>query len=179
MRRYAICRKVKLFKLFDQGKRPSDLPRSPVSRKTLYQYYGEWRKERGIEGRKTGFAIKVFDRKAYLAQNREKQRQKSQQKLMTLVTSWEATLAALKDWDGESEKKVYIPGKGYYRLGNLLRLKVGSKPGTYARMTREENIAVFEKWVKLGKEATDLAVFEELCRRHKAGYPSEIEGGLD
>ena len=98
---------------------------------------------------------------------------------MTLVTSWEATLAALKDWDGESEKKVYIPGKGYYRLGNLLRLKVGSKPGTYARMTREENIAVFEKWVKLGKEATDLAVFEELCRRHKAGYPSEIEGGLD
>lgn len=44
-RHYAISKKAQLFGLFDEGKRPSDIADAPVTRKTLYIYFREWREE--------------------------------------------------------------------------------------------------------------------------------------
>jgi hypothetical protein len=177
MGRYAICRKAKIFKLFDEGKRPADIAEVPVTRKTLYQYYYEWRREKNLPGRQTGFAIKKFDRKAYLSQKKEEELRKEKEGVMKFASRWEVIAAAMKNWDGESPQKINIPGVGYRWLSKLLKYKVG----TPSPVTKEEiiaakvtTVALLEKWVELAKRAANLTEFRELCKNEAVGSPAEI-----
>ncbi|MBA7711581.1 hypothetical protein ES703_120547 [subsurface metagenome] len=117
-RHYAISKKAQLFGLFDEGKRPSDIANAPVTRKTLYLYFREWREERGVAGKKTGFAVKKFNRRAYLEAKENERRKKEKGTISRLVTDWEAVLEALKGWDGDLEhtgQRIYLPGSRDYR----------------------------------------------------------------
>jgi len=177
-RHYAIRKKAQLFGLFDEGKRPSDISDAPVTRKTLYQYFSEWRRERGVAGKPTGFAIKKFNRRAYL-EAKENERRKKERKIITrCVMDWEVILKALKQWDGDLEhtgERIYLPGRRDYRwLRGVLRLKKELGRRT-VYMTKEENSTLYEKWVECGKKAQDKADFKRLCRKERVGVPSEIE----
>lgn len=169
-RHYAIRKKAQLFGLFNQGKRPSDIADAPVTRKTLYQYFGEWRRERGVAGKKTGFAVKKFSRKAYLEA-------KEKEIITRFVMDWEVILKALKEWDGDLEhtgQRIYLPGSRDYRwLRHVLRLKRDAR-GISLYMTREENLTLYEKWVECGRKARDVADFRRLCREAGVGLPAEI-----
>jgi len=177
-RHYAIGKKAKLFMLFNEGKRPSDIDHAPVTRKTLYQYFSEWRRERGIDAKKTGFAIKKFSRKAYLEAKEEERATKEREGITKLVKDWEATLEALKRWDGNLEhtgERIYLPGSRNYRwLRHVLRLKRDQR-GKSFYATREENLILYQCWVELGKKAQDKADFKRLCREHGVGLPSEVD----
>jgi len=192
-RHYAVRNKAKLFELFDQGKRPSDIADAPVSRRTLYQYYYEWRKERGIEGKKTGFAVKSFDRKAYLEAKRQealrKEREeleRAKERLRSWLTDYEIVLSELKRWAedlGERESpppKIYLPTKRAHRwLSHLLRYRTG-EPGPLKEWRErlpiiERNIAWLEKWVKIANKARSLSEFKEICVKETGGYPPEVE----
>lgn len=177
MRHYAIRKKTQIFQLFDQGKRPSDIGDVAITRKTLYQYFGEWRKERGIPARRTGFAIKKFDRKEYLqARERDKQR-KERGTILKFVMDWESILSALKMWDGNFEHtgaRIYLRGSRSFKwLRHVLRLK-RDRWGKSLYMTREENLTLYERWVECGKKAQDNADFKRLCRNEGVGLPSEL-----
>jgi len=177
-RHYAIKKKAAIFRLFDEGKRPSDIDDVPVTRKTLYQYFREWRKERAIEGKQTGFAIKKFDRRAYL-EAKENERQKKEREIIArFVMDWEVILKALTEWDGNLEhtsQRIYLPGSRDYRwLRHILRLKKDTRKKSLY-MTREENLTLYEKWVECGKKVQDKADFKRLCRKEGVGLPSEIK----
>ena len=176
-RHYAIRKKAKLFRLFDEGNRPSDIGDAPVTRKTLYQYFREWRNERAIEGKQTGFAIKKFNRKAYLEAKENERRKKERESITRLVMDWEVILKALKGWDGDLEhtgQRIYLPGSRNYRwLRYVLRLKRDPREKSLY-MTREENLTLYEKWVELGRKAQDKADFKRLCREEGVGFPSDI-----
>jgi len=177
-RHYAIKKKAEIFRLFDEGKRPSDIGDAPVTRKTLYQYFGEWRRERRVAGKQTGFAVKKFNRRAY-AESRENERRKKERESITrLVMDWEVILNALKGWDGDLEhtgRRIYLSGSQNYRwLRHVLRLERDSR-GKSLYMTREENLTLYEKWVECGKKAQDWADFKRLCREEGVGFPSEIK----
>jgi len=177
-RHYAVRKKAKLFRLFDEGKRPSDIGDAPVTRKTLYQYFREWRKERGIAGKETGFAIKKFNRRVYRQGKENERRKKEKETITRLVTDWEVILKALKEWNGDIEhagQRIYLPGSRSYRwLRHLLRLKRDPR-GKHLYLTREENLALYEKWVDLGRKAQDKADFKRLCHEEGVGFPSEIK----
>jgi len=177
-RHYAVGKKAQLFGLFDEGKRPSDIADAPVTRKTLYLYFREWREERGIKGKKTGFAVKKFNRRAYLEAKENERRKKEKESLTRLVTDWEVILNALKGWDGDLEhtgQRIYLPGSRDYRwLRHVLRLKRYPR-GQSLYMTREENLTLFGKWVEIGRKAQDKADFNRLCREEGVGFPSEIK----
>ena len=177
MRHYAIRKKSQIFQLFDQGKRPSDIGDASVTRKTLYQYFGEWRKEKGIPAKRTGFALKKFDRKEYLqARERDKQR-KERETVLKFVMDWESILDALKMWDGNFEHtgvRIYLRGSRSFRwLRHVLRLRKDPL-GKSLYMTREENLALYQKWVELGGKAQDRTDFKKLCRNEGVGLPSEL-----
>ena len=177
-RHYAVSKKAELFQLFNQGNRPLDLADAPVTRKTLYQYFREWRRERAIEGKQTGFAIKKFNRKAYLKVKEDERRKKERESITKLVMDWQAILEVLKRWDGNLEhtgERIYLPGSRNYRwLRYVLRLKADSR-GKSLYMTREENLILYEKWVELGRKAQDKADFKRLCRDKEVGFPSDIK----
>ena len=177
-RHYAISKKAQLFGLFDEGKRPSDIGDAPVTRKTLYQYFSEWRRERGVAGKKTGFAVKKFDARAHLAAEEEKRRKKEKGTISRLIRDWEAVLEALKGWDGDLEhtgQRIFLPGSRDYRwLRHVLRLKRDLR-GKSLYLTREENLTLYEKWVELGRKAHDKADFKRLCHEEGVGFPSEIK----
>ena len=177
-RHYAVGKKAQLFGLFDQGKRPSDIADAPVTRKSLYIYFREWREERGVVGKQTGFAIKKFDRKVYLDSQENERRKKERESITRLVMDWEVILKALKEWDGDLEytgQRIYLPGSRDYRwLRHVLRLKRDMR-GKNLYMTREENLTLYEKWIECGKKAQDNADFKRLCREERVGLPSEIK----
>ena len=176
-RHYAVSKKAELFRLFDQGNRPLDIADAPVTRKTLYQYFREWRRERAIEGKQTGFAIKQFNRRAYLEAKENERRKKERESITKHVMDWEVILKALKRWDGNLEhtsQRVYLPGSRDYRwLRYVLRLK-RDPWGKSLYMTREENLTLYEKWVELGRKAQDKADFKRFCREEGVGLPSEL-----
>ena len=154
-----------------------DIADSSVSRKTLYQYFCEWRREKAIAGKQTGFAIKKFDRKEYLqAKERDKQR-KEREIILKFVMDWESILNALKMWDGDLEhtaQRIYLPGsRGYRWLRHVLRLRKDPL-GKSLYMTREENLTLYQKWVELGGKAQDRTDFKKLCRNEGVGLPSEL-----
>lgn len=175
---YAVSKKAELFRLFDGGKRPSDIADAPVTRKTLYQYFREWREERATEGKQTGFAIKKFDRKVYLDSQENERRKKERESITRLVMDWEVILKALEEWDGDLEhtgQRIYLPGSRDYRwLRHALRLKRDMR-GKSLYMTREENLTLHGKWVEIGKKAQDKTDFKRLCREEGVGLPSEIK----
>ena len=177
-RHYAVRKKAQLFGLFDGGKRPSDIGDAPVTRKTLYQYFSEWRTERGVAGKKTGFAIKKFNRKVYLEAKENDRRKKERETITRFVMDWEVILKALKGWNGDLEhtgQRIYLPGSRDYRwLRHTLRMKRDAR-GKSLYITREENLTLFEKWVECGKKAQDMADFKRLCREAGIGSPSEIK----
>ena len=177
-RHYAVRKKVGLFRLFDEGNRPSDIDDPHVTRKTLYQYFREWRIERQIEGKQTGFAIQKFNRRAY-SEAKEKERQKGEKESITrLIVDWEVILNALKGWDGDLEhtgQRIFLPGSRDYRwLRHVLRLKRNPR-GQSLYLTREENLTLYERWVEIGRKAHDKADFKRLCHEEGVGFPSEIE----
>jgi hypothetical protein len=177
-RHYAITKKAAIFRLFDEGKRPSDIADAPVTRKTLYQYFCEWRKERAIEGKQTGFAIKRFDRRAYLKAKEDERREKEREIIARFVANWAAILEALAAWDGNiahASRRIYLPGSRDHRwLRHVLRLKRDVRGKSFF-MTREENMTLFERWVECGRKAQDVADFKRLCREAGVGPPSEIK----
>ncbi len=177
-RHYAISKKAAIFRLFEEGKRPMDIADSSVSRKTLYQYFCEWRREKAIAGKQTGFAIKKFDRKEYLDSQENERQKKERESITRLVMDWESILNALKMWDGDLEhtaQRVYLPGSRDYRwLRHVLRLRKDPF-GKSIYMTREENLTLYQKWVELGGKAQDRTDFKKLCREEEVGLPSEIK----
>lgn len=176
-RHYAVSKKAELFGLFDEGKRPCDIADAPVTRKSLYQYFGQWRRERGIRGRQTGFAINKFSRKAYLEAKENERRKQERKELAKLVMDWQAILQALKSWDGSPEhtdQRIYLPGSRNYRwLRHVLRLKT-DQLGKWAYMAREENLNLYGRWVEVSRKAQDITDFKRLCREQGVGYPSEL-----
>ena len=176
-RHYAIRKKVKLFQLFDEGKRPADIADAPVTRKTLYQYFREWRRERSIEGKKTGFAVKKFDRRLHLETERAERLKKEKEGITRLVMDWDVILKALKGWDGDLEhaaQRIYLPGSQKYRwLRHVLRQKRDPR-GKSLYMTREENLTLHEKWVEIGRKAQDKADFKRLCYEDRIGFPPAV-----
>jgi hypothetical protein len=177
-RHYAVRKKAQVFGLFNEGKRPSDISDAPVTRKTLYQYFSEWRRERGIRGKKTGFAIKKFNRRAYLEAKESEKQKKEREIISRFVMDWEAILKALKEWDGDLERagqRIFLPGSRDYRwLKRVLRTKRDAR-GRNVYMMREENLTLYEKWLECGKRAQDSADFKRLCREEEVGVPSEIK----
>lgn len=177
-RHYAVRKKAKLFRLFDEGKRPSDIGDASVTRKTLYQYFREWRKERGIAGKETGFAIKKFNRRVYRQGKENERRKKEKETITRLVVDWEVILNALKGWDGDLEhtgQRIFLPGSRDYRwLRHVLRLKRNPR-GQSLYLTREENLSLYERWVEIGRKAHDKADFKRLCHEEGVGFPSEIK----
>ncbi|MBA7592100.1 hypothetical protein ES708_34277 [subsurface metagenome] len=122
-----------------------------MTRKTLYQYFCEWRSERSIEGKKTGFAVKKFDRRLHLETERVERLKKEKESITRLVMDWEVVLKALKGWDGDLEhavQRIYLPGSQKYRwLRHVLRLKRDPR-GKSLYMAKEENLALYEKNLK-------------------------------
>ncbi len=192
-RHYAVRNKAKLFQLFDEGKRTSDIPDAPVSRRTLYQYYWEWRREKGIEGKKTGFAVKPFNRKAYLeAKKGKKLREETEEpksgkeRLSRWVRDYEIVLSVLKQWAEDLREKdampprVYLPVKGEYCwLNHLLRYErgeMGSIKGWRDGLPIIlRNITLLEKWIETANKASSLSEFKGLCVATTNGYPPEVE----
>lgn len=185
-RHYAIRNKAKLFELFDQGKRPSDIPDAPVSRRTLYQYYWEWRKEKGIAGKKTGFAVRPFDRKTYLEAKKREEVKREKERLMRWVKDYDTVLSGLRQWAEDLREKevtpprVYLPIRREYRwLNHLLRYdrgELGALKGWRDRLpTILRNITQLEKWIEIAGKASSLSEFKELCARETGGYPPEVE----
>jgi len=185
-RHYAVRNKAKLFGLFDQGKRPSDIEDVPVTRRTLYQYYWEWRRERGIEGKKTGFAVKPFDRKTYLEAKKEEEAKREKERLVRWVKDYEIVLNQLRQWTEDLREKevmtprIYLPIKREYRwLSHLLRYK-SSEMGSSKRWKDRlpiilRNISWLEEWIEMARKASSLSEFKELCTRETGGYPPEVE----
>lgn len=177
-RHYAVGKKAQLFGLFDEGKRPSDIANAPVTRKTLYLYFREWREGRGVAGKKTGFAVKKFNRRAYLEAKENERRKKERESLTRLVMDWEVILKAFQEWDGDLEhtgQRIYLPGSRAYRwLRHVLRMKRHPR-GKSLYMTREENLGLYERWLECGKKAQDKADFKRLCHEAGVGLPSEIK----
>jgi hypothetical protein len=176
-RHYAIGKKAKLFKRFDAGDRPSDVDDASVTRKTLYQYFGEWRKERGIPGRRTGFAIKRFNRKAYLKAKEKERRSKQREGILRLVSDWEGILEALEKWDGDfngASGKIYLRGHRDYKW---FKRVLGQKRerGIIVPMTKEENLFLYGKWLEIGNKARDKAHFERLCHKEGVLPPSGLD----
>ena len=193
MGHYAGSRKAKLFKLFDDGKRPADIDKAPVSRQVLFQYYGEWRTEHGIPGKLTGFALKKFDRGAAIKAKQEEKRARErrhlaavkaleeekrvreQTRLLQLARDWEALAVGFKRWDENREEteKVYLPGSGSV---TWLRQRLLQKSPRDKFLTKEENARMFQAWAELARLAHDKKDFERLCRERKLGLPPILEG---
>lgn len=185
-RHYAVRNKARVFALFDRGKRPSDIRTAPVSRRTLYQYYWEWRMENGIEGKKTGFAVKPFDTKAYLKAKKAEQQKREREPLVRWIKDYEIVLRALKQWAEALKKgeaavpKVYLPIEKRERwLNQLLSYnagEMGSDKGWRDRLPMiGRNIGWLEQWIEAARRAADLTEFNELCIESGVGYPSEID----
>ena len=187
MKHYAIGNKTKLFKRFDKGDRPSDIGSCDVKRRTLYQYYGEWRREKGIQGKRTGFATSNFNRKAFLIEKekekrrveRERERERLRQEKEELnrhVMDWEALVEALKRWDGYTRPgpSVYLLGSRRYSfLVNCLRLQKLSD-GTMRTLSKEENLALLEKWIEVEEKSRGISDFLSRCDKEAAGIPPEL-----
>jgi hypothetical protein len=187
IRHYAIRHKIKVFRLFDKGKRPSDISYSALNRITLYQYYREWRKENGIEGKKSGFAIKPFDRKAYLEAEKAEKFKKEKEHLVRWVRDYELVLSAFKKFTGDLKNKdtdsapmIYLPvKKDYIWLNHLLRYNEG-EPGQFNGWRNrlpiiQRNIKWLEKWIDNARKASSISEFRALCEHQAIWYPSEIE----
>jgi len=193
MGHYAGSRKAKLFKLFDDGKRPADIDKAPVSRQVLFQYYGEWRTEHGIPGKLTGFALKKFDRGAAIKAKEEEKRTKERRhlaavkaieeekrvreraRLLQLASDWEALAVGFRRWgeNREETEKVHLPGSGSVTwLGQRLLQKL---PGGKS-LTKEESARIYQRWAELARLAHDKKDFERLCCERKLGLPPILEG---
>jgi hypothetical protein len=185
---YAVRNKAKLFVLFDQGQRPSDIAEAPVTRRTLYQYYWEWRKERGIEGKKTGFAIKPFDRASYQEAKRQEELAREQEHLARWVRDYEIVLTALKRWSEslgaggqeETSPKVYLPTQGSYRWLNHVMTYTKGEPGPFKGWRSrlpiiERNLTRVEAWVRIAREVSSLTEFKNRCVEEVGVYPAQVE----
>lgn len=183
---YAVRNKARIFALFDQGKRPSDIGFVRVSRRTLYQYFWEWRKERGIEGKKTGFAVKPFDMKAHLKAKKAEESKRQKEPLVRWVRDYQVVVTALKEWaEGLKERetpvpRVYLPVQNRELwLNHLVRHEMG-QPMPRAPWREQlpiilRNIDWFEKWIGAARKAPTLAEFKDICTETGIGYPPEIE----
>ena len=174
---YANSKKSKIFQLFNAGMRPSDISEAPVTRKTLYRYYGEWRGEKSLPPKPTGFAIKKFNRKAQLEKREYETQQRAMEGISRLVMDWEAILKAVEEWDGDFEhtgRRLYLPGRREYRwLRHCLRIK--KEPGRVTYMTRKENLSLYQTWVEAGRQARNMEDFRRRCLQAEVGLPAEIK----
>jgi hypothetical protein len=77
--RYPGCQKAKAFKLFDQGKRPSEIYNLVKVRKhTLYCYYQLWKREREEESERKRLAE---ERQQRLEEEREERERKQEEEM--------------------------------------------------------------------------------------------------
>lgn len=120
----------------------------------------------------------LLARKAYLNAKEGERRSKQREGIVRLVMDWEDILEALERWDGDLEhtgEKIYLPGSRRYRwLRHVLRLKRDQR-GKTIYMTREENVFLYKKWVKIGKRARDKADFKRACHQEEVGFPPEVD----
>lgn len=178
-RHYAIARKSKAFQRFDEGKRPLDIDDVPITRRTLYQYYGEWRRERGIAGKRTGFALRKFNMRARIRAEERERRKREKETISTWVMDWEVILEALTKWDGVLEHsslrgRLYLPGSnGHPWLRHKLLTNKDRSAGIRF-LTREDNLHFYGKWAELGRKAKDIADFKRLCDEDGIGTPFGI-----
>ena len=78
--RYPGCQKAKAFKLFDQGKRPSEIYNLvKVKNHTLYNYYQLWKKEREEESKRKRLAE---ERQQRLEEERKERERKQEEEML-------------------------------------------------------------------------------------------------
>jgi len=83
--RYPGCQKAKAFKLFDQGKRPSEIYNLVKVRKhTLYCYYQLWKREREEESERKRLAE---ERRRRLEEERKERERKQEEEM------WQESMA--------------------------------------------------------------------------------------
>jgi hypothetical protein len=182
MGHYAIKNKVKVFQLFDEGKRPADIDFPAVSRNTLYQYYAEWRREKGLAGKKTGFAVKKFIKKSAPAVAQKPSDRNSTLVSGTLVhdiTGRDRTnldsfildcITILDALRRPRQGALYLPGSKSERfLSDLLRMKErnGEK---IAFLTIQQYIQIFTSWMDIAKRAGDKDEFYRLSAAAGINY---------
>ena len=79
--RYPGCQKAKAFKLFDQGKRPSEIYHLlKVKNHTLYSYYQLWKKERAEESERKRLAE---ERQQRLEEERRERERKQEEEMLS------------------------------------------------------------------------------------------------
>lgn len=176
---YAIKIKARIFRYFDDGKRPSDIDEESLTRKTLYQYYAEWRRENGIKGKATGFALKPFIRRT--TSNRQKQSSNTGES-----TSQQHIVAREENQDISSERKIlddfildcitiidalknqrpgllFLAGSKNKRyLTDILRIKErGSEKMLF--LTFDQYFELFSRWIDIARKAKDREEFYRIC----------------
>jgi len=183
MGHYIIKNKIKIFHLFDEGKRPADIDGFSVSRTTLYQYYAEWRREKGLAGKRTGFAVKKYVHNI----KSEKQTEITPQKDSTLVRNDAVSENKKSDRTNldsfildcitiiDALKKprpgaVYLPGSKTERfLADILKIK---ERGTdkIAFLTMQQYIDLFDKWMSIAREANSRDDFKRISENTGIKY---------
>ncbi len=78
--RYPGCQKAKAFKLFDQGRRPSEIYNLvKVKKHTLYNYHQLWKKEREEESKRKRLAE---ERQQRLEEERKERERKQEEEML-------------------------------------------------------------------------------------------------
>jgi hypothetical protein len=182
---FAIKSKARIFRYFDRGKKPADIAENSLRRSTLYQYYAEWRRENGIPGKATGFALRPFVRKSFGAVERHHVKQAKttrdsgtkvpsspdvsgeRENLDNFILDCHAIIAALKHPKAGS---FYLPGsKKECYLADILRIKE-RESGKPAFLTYDRYIELFSRWVIIARNASNKADFYRISAADGIGY---------
>ena len=174
----AIKKKIKIFLEFDKGKRPSDIEDTFLTRSTLYQYYAEWRREKGVAGKATGFALKRYPRNKVAAGptivNASKdisltvnQTTKDRENLDKFILDCGVIIDALKH---PKAGTLFLPGSKTERyLADILRIKE-KESGKPVFFTYDRYIQLFSMWIEIAKSAADREDFYRICAREALDY---------
>jgi len=181
MGHYAVRNKSRIFRLFDEGKRPSDIDDTTVSRTTLYQYYAEWRRERGIKGKETGFAVKKYFRNSNQGEDDIKETNRlseagkvegentlhntNDRKILdNFILDCYAIIDALKR---PKQGSLFLPGSGKQRsLADILFSLKDRNTGKGAFLSNTEYLDVFTKWVEIAKKSRDIGEFYNISKNN-------------
>ena len=149
--RYPGCQKAKAFRLFDQGKRPSEIYNLVKVRKhTLYCYYQLWKREREEESERKRLAEEHQQRL-----NEERKERESKQEEEMLREGMADSLRA--------QQRIHLETKYRNQRVRVLELE--------AQMSRAADLNEIQRIGKLYSQAYDE--FRELTRKLYPRLPGE------
>ena len=147
--RYPGCQKAKAFKLFDQGKRPSEIYNLVKVRKhTLYCYYQLWKREREEESERKRLAE---ERQRRLEEERRERERKQEEEMWT-----EGMADSLR-----AQQRIQLEKK--YENQRKLFWELGAQMSSAADKSNEDEIQ------RIGKLYTEA--YLEFRRLTKELYP--------